>query len=225
MDRKGMEIKGLDGIDLLHRISTWNAHKREIGVPTDALFLTPSGKIISAFTITPLSTDTLQVELDPLPDDSNRTQFLKILEQFTFAEHYTLKEIPLDPKPGTEEERIRSGRALIGKEFHPNEKTNPLEVNLAHAIADQKGCYPGQEVIEKMISIGSSPKRLVTLKSLSRIEEGDPIMDASQQVGTVTSAVQDGPFWFALAIVRKTHCKVGHTFTHRGNTLEIISQN
>ena len=32
---------------------------------------------------------------------------------------------------------------------------NPLELGLRAAIADNKGCYPGQEVIEKIISLGS----------------------------------------------------------------------
>ncbi len=222
MDRKGMEIKGLDGIDLLHRISTWNAHKREIGVPTDALFLTPSGKIISAFTITPLSTDTLQVELDPLPDNSNLTQFLKVLEQFTFSEHYTLKETPLDTKPENEEERIRSGRARVGKEFYPDEKTNPLEVNLAHAIADQKGCYPGQEVIEKMISIGSSPKRLALLQTEGLIDQPGTLFQDQQEIGKLTSHCTTKIGDIALAILRKTHLKAGQKIIHGGITLEVI---
>jgi tRNA-modifying protein YgfZ len=223
MDRKGMEIKGLDGIDLLHRISTWDAHKRAVGVSAEALFLTPSGKILSFFSITPTSPDTIEIKIDTQPDDSNRIQFLKILDQFTFAERYTLKEIPLEPKPTNEEERIRAGRPAIGQEFLPDGNTNPLEVNLAHAIADQKGCYPGQEVIEKMISIGSSPKRLTLLRGRGPIESLGTLFDGQSEIGRLTSKWAGASEVIALAVLRKTHAKTGQKIIHGGIELEVIT--
>lgn len=225
MDRIVIEIKGADGIDLLHRISTWNAHKRQQGQTEEALLLNPAGKILAAFSICPTSETSVQIQIDDLADQSHSKKFLEVLDQFTFGEQYGVATAPSVPFEPDHLSRIKNAKALVGNEFLPDGKTSPLEVNLGNAIADQKGCYPGQEIIEKMISIGSSPKRLVTLKSISKIEEGAPLMDASQQVGTVTSVVQDGTFWIALAIVRKTHGRVGQTFTHGGNALEIISQN
>lgn len=72
--------------------------------------------------------------------------------------------------------RVEQGTAWWGMEIQP--ESNPLDLNLVSAIADQKGCYPGQEVIEKITARGSPAKRLClvigenskkTLKVLSKV--------------------------------------------------------
>jgi folate-binding protein YgfZ len=42
--------------------------------------------------------------------------------------------------------------------------SNPLELGLFNSLSGNKGCYPGQEVIEKIISLGSPAKRLCLLE-------------------------------------------------------------
>lgn len=73
--------------------------------------------------------------------------------------------------------RVENGTAWWGIEIQP--ESNPLDLGLTGAIADQKGCYPGQEVIEKIIAIGSPAKRLClvvdesgkkSLKVLSKVQ-------------------------------------------------------
>jgi len=110
--------------------------------------------------------------------------------------------------------RVQSLRPRVDQEI--NDTTVPLEVGLKETISVNKGCYPGQEVIEKIISIGSPSRKLV------RIEEvfgtpllGDPIYNLAQppqeigQVTTVISSEQSNAPNPILGLVKKIHAKEG----------------
>ena len=54
----------------------------------------------------------------------------------------------------------------------------PLEIGLQDAIAGNKGCYPGQEVIEKVVSLGSPAKRLAQIRGNGPAPQaGNPIFN------------------------------------------------
>lgn len=113
--------------------------------------------------------------------------------------------------PESELERMRV-LALIPSIIHEfKASNNPLELGLGYALASGKGCYPGQEVIEKTISLGSPARRLVLLRGTGRsVEIGSPLIAQGQQVGMLTSFSHDPDarsFWDSLAIVRKTHAQ------------------
>ena len=100
--------------------------------------------------------------------------------------------------------RIETVAPAIDAEI--TEEAGPLEIGLRAAIADNKGCYPGQEIIEKIISLGSPPRRLIQLRLApgGQAQIGDAVLDASgAEVGKVTSTSKT----HALAIVRKTLAK------------------
>jgi hypothetical protein len=199
--RQRVLLKGTPGLDLLHRISSINVHALVLGRSTPGLILNPEGKILSAFTITLLASDTAEIQAD--------APFLPELDRYTFSEVYSLETLPSESKSHEDEEaRILALIPKEGFEFLPDGKTNPLEVNLRHAIADQKGCYPGQEVIEKIISLGSPARKLCLLKSNSPVQETLPASLQStegQEVGILTSLSGS----HALALIRRTHLKVG----------------
>jgi folate-binding protein YgfZ len=194
-------LKGTQGLNLLHRISSINLHSLVLGCRTPGLILNPEGKILSSFEITLLTSDSAEIMADE--------PFLTELERYTFSEKYELESFQLNSEIKEDEEaRILGLIPKEGFEFFPDGKTNPLEINLRHAIADQKGCYPGQEVIEKIISLGSPARRLCLLKSKTPTQEAPPISLQSpegQEVGTLTSVSGT----LALAIIRRTHLKLG----------------
>jgi folate-binding protein YgfZ len=115
--------------------------------------------------------------------------------------------------------RIESLRPRVDHEL--TEDVLPLEIGLREAIAEQKGCYPGQEVIEKIISLGSPPKRLVRIEGTSATPQpGDPILNLSNppvEIGRVTSVTSSSSDhssnaprnFIALGIVKKIHAKDG----------------
>jgi folate-binding protein YgfZ len=93
------------------------------------------------------------------------------------------------------------------------ESVLPLEINLREAIAPNKGCYPGQEVIEKIISLGSPPKRLARIEGKGTPPSpGEIIFNVAEppaEVGQVTSVSASGDSFQALGLVRKIHAKEG----------------
>lgn len=85
----------------------------------------------------------------------------------------------------------------------------PLEVNLSHAIAPNKGCYPGQEVIERIWSKGAPPRRLVHLLGVGQA----PTIPFSFSEGVITSVSQVSQEGFvALAIIQKKSAEEGKRF-------------
>jgi tRNA-modifying protein YgfZ len=98
---------------------------------------------------------------------------------------------PLPPTAGTdvsESDRIAAGWPAMGREIVPGE-TIPAETGVTAVAVDfKKGCYPGQELVERMDSRGASaPRGLRILDVAPGAAPGDPIEHDGQQVGVLTS--------------------------------------
>jgi folate-binding protein YgfZ len=160
-------LQGVEGLDLLHRISSADIKRLKLKEKTEGLFLTPTGRIRCWFEIERIAPDQAFIAF--------AGDFAGILDSFTFGEQYTLTPANPEASTGTlaiddeEQARILSLRPAPGLEFSLDGTVNPLEVNLNHAIADQKGCYPGQEVIEKILALGSPARRLCQLRAESEL--------------------------------------------------------
>ncbi len=110
--------------------------------------------------------------------------------------------------------RIEAVRPWIDLEI--TDATSPLEVGLVDAVANQKGCYPGQEVIEKVISLGAPARRLGLIEleapASENLRSGSKLFnlaDAPIEVGEITSVTRSASTFRALAIIRKIHAKEG----------------
>lgn len=104
--------------------------------------------------------------------------------------------------------RISANRPRIDTEL--SENTIPLEVGLRDAVSDNKGCYPGQEVIERIISLGSPARRLSRLDGSGEAPapgEAVKSSDGAQEVGQVTSVTKTEGGFRALAFIKKIHAK------------------
>lgn len=200
-------LKGSDALDLLHRISSLDLKHIELNQKKQGLLLNPQGKILAYFEATAPSKDSLRVDFeDP---------FLEILEKYTFSEQYSIERLePASSVAISEKERILNLTPKLGNEFHLDGQTNPLEVNLKSAISDQKGCYPGQEIIEKIVAIGSPPKKLVLVECSEKEILNLPLQlfnSSHQEVGKLTS-FEEG---VGLAILNRTSLKEGLELTHQ----------
>ncbi len=112
----------------------------------------------------------------------------------------------------TEFERMRIDALFprVDRELVP--EANPLELGLRSAIADNKGCYPGQEVIEKIVSLGSPAKRLALLAGTGpRPAPGARLTtEDGAEAGTVTStASREDEGFSVLALLRKNAATEG----------------
>jgi folate-binding protein YgfZ len=122
--------------------------------------------------------------------------------------------------------RILEARPLFGRDI--TEKYLPQEINQPHALHFAKGCYLGQEIVERIRSRGQVHRLLTPLTltgtlptelpaSLHSPEEG-----AARSVGEITSAavvpLPEGPQLLALGYVRREALDTHQTLTYNGGT-------
>ncbi len=142
----------------------------------------------------------------------------------SFPDALTLTEEQL------EQWRIDSVRPKLDSEI--TESTIPLEVGLKDAIAENKGCYPGQEVIERIVALGSPARRLLRIEGKlvagqSSPSPGEKILnDATPpiEIGEVSSSYREGDRFVALALLRKIHAKVGLPVTCASGVTGTVAQ-
>ena len=100
--------------------------------------------------------------------------------------------------------RIEAGWPAMGSEI--TEATIPGETGLVPlAVSFTKGCYPGQELVERIDARGGNvPRRLRLIRGSAMFQSGDPVERDGSPVGVVTSVamVEDG--WLALGFVSRT---------------------
>lgn len=213
---QSLSMTGPDVLDYLQRLTTLNTLTIKPDVFHLGFFLTNLGKIQAVFWVKPGENNKHHV----LVPSSSKTPwiqyFLDTVEKFKFSESFEIQmhnsQLPPEEFPATLFERHSlfnsppdAIEALMPRLDHELEyDQNPLEVGFRDLFTQPKGCYPGQEVVEKMISLGSSPKKLVRIESLNNAPLPSDI-ELEANVGIVKSAYQNK----ALAIVRKTHAIVG----------------
>lgn len=107
--------------------------------------------------------------------------------------------------------RIRSLRGGYGYEY--TEAFNPLEVGLDAICSDNKGCYPGQEVIARQVNYDRVARCLVLLESVQPLSVGDSVQSEGRPLGEVTSvsSVSTGRTCSSLAVVRSRQLSPGLT--------------
>jgi folate-binding protein YgfZ len=114
-------------------------------------------------------------------------------------------EPPAGASAGTADDllvaRIEAAWPAMGSEIEPGE-TIPAETGVTGvAVSFTKGCYPGQELVERMDSRGSSaPRLLQVVDAPVGAAPGDPLVRDGEQIGTLTS-VAGGR---ALALVKRS---------------------
>jgi tRNA-modifying protein YgfZ len=87
-----------------------------------------------------------------------------------------------------ERARIDAGWPAMGVEIVPGEQI-PAETGVVPVSVDfKKGCYPGQELVERMESRGAdAPRRLRILNVTEGARPGEAVLDGDREVGVLTS--------------------------------------
>jgi folate-binding protein YgfZ len=126
--------------------------------------------------------------------------------------------------------RLECGTPWFGRDY--DDKNIPHEAGLEHShISYEKGCYTGQEIVERVRSRGHANRRLTSLQflaseppaagtKLATSGEG-----AATEVGDVTSAAFSPLLQrpIGLGYVRREHAAVGTRLDAAGATAEVIS--
>lgn len=119
------------------------------------------------------------------------------------AEVSLLDPVAGDPQ-GYHRARVEASWPAMGMEI--TEASIPAEFPdvVAQAVSFSKGCYPGQELVERMDSrAAQAPRHLERIEVAADTEVGSPVMRNGEQVGTVTSVARVGDATWALALVHR----------------------
>ena len=107
------------------------------------------------------------------------------------------------PSAAHESARIAAGWPRMGTEIEPG-STIPANTGVVvQAVNFTKGCYPGQELVERMDSRGAdAPKALRIIDVADGQQVGSPVLDDSQSdVGAITSV--DAANGVGLAYIKR----------------------
>lgn len=96
--------------------------------------------------------------------------------------------------------RVEAGLPRYGVDM--DEDTILLEAGLDHAVSFNKGCYLGQEVIERIHSRGHVNRKLVgiILDGRTAAQHGDTVFADGKEVGKITSSVVSPRLNHAIAL-------------------------
>jgi folate-binding protein YgfZ len=125
--------------------------------------------------------------------------------------------------------RIEAGIPRYGIDM--DETNFPQECGIEEqAVSYSKGCYIGQEVLNRIHTMGHVNQRLTGLLLANEIEhlptKGDKLFDGAKETGYITSSIHS-PISnrnIALGYVRKEANKVGGKLTLRMNGIETHAQ-
>jgi folate-binding protein YgfZ len=141
------------------------------------------------------------------------------------AELRSTSALPASPE-ALEAFRILEARPLFGRDI--TDKYLPQEINQPQALHFAKGCYLGQEIVERIRSRGQVHRLLTPLVLAGSLptQLPAPIQAAldgpSKPVGEITSAalvpLPEGPQLLALGYVRREALDTRQTLTYNGGT-------
>ena len=118
-----------------------------------------------------------------------------------------LEVVPASPGAWPDEQRyvwevarVASGRPRHGHEIAAT--FHPFEVNLWDEVHLSKGCYTGQEVLQRLMTYKSVRRQLARVASRG-VPPATPVPACigDERIGTVTSAVPAGQGWAGLAVL------------------------
>ncbi len=122
--------------------------------------------------------------------------------------------------------RIEAAIPRYGSEL--GEDTLPLEANLMNALSFNKGCYIGQEIVERARSRGQVNWKLagVTIESSQPPEPGEKLSLDGKEAGEITSACVSPTLQktIALAYIRREHMETGtRLLTASGSSAQVTN--
>ncbi len=118
--------------------------------------------------------------------------------------------------------RIMAGRGGFDTEF--TDDYNPLEVGLAWLCAENKGCYPGQEIIARQITYDKVTRQLVQLESNTPLLPGTVVTAGTAKAGKITSQAPDPDSggYVGLAVVGRRYLEQGSALQIEGHSISWV---
>jgi len=184
--RDRIEVTGPDAVGYLHSQLSQDIGSLAVGERVLSLVLEPDGRVCAPIGVSRIEDERLILDVDPGYGEAVTARLLRFRLR-TDAE-FTMTAAERSRDAREEESRIIDGWPALGSEIIPGE-TLAAETGLTTvAVSFTKGCYPGQELVERMDSRGAiPPRRIVRVVVESGTEVGSPVIRDGAEVGQVTS--------------------------------------
>jgi folate-binding protein YgfZ len=178
-------VEGADAASYLHSQLSQVVTDMAVGEQRWSFVLEPTGKVDVLLRVTRTDDDRFELDTDAGFGDA----LLARIDRFKIRVD-AVTSLHAAEGAGTADEaaRIALGWPRMGAEIVPGE-TIPAGTGVTQlAVNFTKGCYPGQELVERMDSrAAEAPKSLRRLTVEAGTSPGDPVMDGNDEVGTITS--------------------------------------
>ncbi|MBI5169659.1 MAG: hypothetical protein HZA61_09240 [Candidatus Eisenbacteria bacterium] len=217
--RTSLLLTGADTLPLLHRLSTNVIANLTPGHWRATLFCDFRGRLLHRALVVHAAPG----EVWLLRDDAEGADLATFIDRYVFREDVKIADhsaqplpaftldTPLPAPPG-ERARIEAGAPRHGHEIA--EHFTPYEVGLAHEVHLSKGCYTGQEALQRLVTYDSARRRLVRITGAgpAPVTHAE-LVAAGEPAGLVTSAVTEGGGWVGLAAARRDRIESGEALT------------
>ena len=204
-------VEGSDALTYLHSQVAQDLRELAVGASAWTLVLEPTGKVQSLARVTRVGDDRFDFDTDAGFGEAlaARLNRFKIRVEAEISVAPAASSVPSDDH---EVARIAAGWPRMGFEIVPGETIPAVTGVVPVAVNFTKGCYPGQELVERMDSRGAdAPKQIRIVHVEAGTAIGDPVLVDGSEVGTITSVSPAGGT--ALAMVKRG-ADVGEPPTH-----------
>ena len=196
-----LRLTGRDALPLLHRISTQALLDLKPGESRATLFCDFRGRLLHRAVVSVAEDGAVL-----LRSQTPAAELAAFLDRHIFRDDVAVEnrsdETAAEPSID-ERARIRAGDARHGHEIA--EAFNPYEVGLAADVHLDKGCYTGQEALQRLITYSSVRRELARVSGAGATPAvpADVTRDG-EKVGVLTSAAADeSGGWIGLAVIKK----------------------
>jgi tRNA-modifying protein YgfZ len=196
-------VEGPDALTYLHSQIAQDVRELAVGGSQWTLVLEPSGKVESLARVTRTGDDRFDFDIDAGFGEALAAR----LNRFKIRVEAQITVVPAASGAPSEEHeaaRIAAGWPRMGVEIVPGQTIPAVTGVVPVAVNFTKGCYPGQELVERMDSRGAdAPMSLRIVDVPDDATGGDPLVADGVEVGTITSVSPAGGL--GLAMVRRGH--------------------
>ena len=179
--------EGPDALTYLQGQISQDIVRLDVGSSAWTFVLEPTGKVAGLARITRAEGERFELDTDA----GFGTGLLARIDRFKIRVKVATALEPACDHDGIardEAARIEFGWPALGREIVPGE-TIPAALGLSRvAVSFTKGCYPGQELVERMDSrAAEAPRSLRRIEVATGAQPGDPVLDGGKIVGELTS--------------------------------------
>jgi folate-binding protein YgfZ len=181
--RDRLTVEGEDALTYLQSQIAQEIRDIEVGETRWTLVLEPTGKIDTLARITRTANLTFVLDTDAGFGDALEARINRFKIRVK-ADSSLAPAANLEPSAAHEAARVAAGWPRMGAEIIPGETIPAVTGVLTLSVNFTKGCYPGQELVERMDSRGADAPK--TLRILD-VAHGTAVGQTIDEVAVVTS--------------------------------------